>query len=290
MRNDFVALILTHGRADNVKTYDSLRKHGYTGRIVLVIDNEDDQADEYYSIYGKEDVVMFNKAEKAKVCDVGDNFGKRNVVLFARNSCHEIARQLGYRYFIELDDDYASFSFRHDSQWVFREKNTYQLDGVFEMMVWFLQRDERIKAVCMTQHGDYVGGAGGSFGDIKLHRKAMNAFVCDVERPFQFYGYLNEDTTTYTLLGGRGDIFFTLPTICLGQAQTQLQRGGADRGVFGWRYLQEEFLHGDVLPQYSQDFGNGCSRQAHSPQGELENSSAEDNQGGMEEEVKWRPF
>lgn len=226
MRNDFVALILTHGRADNVKTYDSLRKHGYTGRIVLVIDNEDDQADEYYSIYGKEDVVMFNKAEKAKVCDVGDNFGKRNVVLFARNSCHEIARQLGYRYFIELDDDYASFSFRHDSQWVFREKNTYQLDGVFEMMVWFLQRDERIKAVCMTQHGDYVGGAGGSFGDIKLHRKAMNAFVCDVERPFQFYGYLNEDTTTYTLLGGRGDIFFTLPTICLGQAQTQLQRGG----------------------------------------------------------------
>ena len=44
MRNkDFVAFILTHGRADNVITYNTLRNHGYTGRIVLIIDDEDTQ-------------------------------------------------------------------------------------------------------------------------------------------------------------------------------------------------------------------------------------------------------
>ena len=47
--NDFVVFILTHGRADRVITYNALRKSGYTGRIVLVIDNEDTQAREYIS-------------------------------------------------------------------------------------------------------------------------------------------------------------------------------------------------------------------------------------------------
>ena len=39
--DDFVALILTHGRPDNVKTVDALAKHGYTGPWALVIDDED---------------------------------------------------------------------------------------------------------------------------------------------------------------------------------------------------------------------------------------------------------
>lgn len=41
MRSDFVAFILTHGSADSVITDKTLRKCGYTGPIVYVIDNED---------------------------------------------------------------------------------------------------------------------------------------------------------------------------------------------------------------------------------------------------------
>lgn len=41
MRSDFVVFILTHGRADSVITDKTLRKCGYTGPIVYVIDNED---------------------------------------------------------------------------------------------------------------------------------------------------------------------------------------------------------------------------------------------------------
>lgn len=39
--NCFVALILTHGRPDNVHTVKTLRKCGYTGDIIIVLDNED---------------------------------------------------------------------------------------------------------------------------------------------------------------------------------------------------------------------------------------------------------
>jgi len=46
MRSDFAALILTHGRPDRVHTYFALRNAGYTGRILIVIDNEDKTADE----------------------------------------------------------------------------------------------------------------------------------------------------------------------------------------------------------------------------------------------------
>lgn len=37
--NCFVALILTHGRPDNVHTVKTLRKCGYTGDIIIVLDN-----------------------------------------------------------------------------------------------------------------------------------------------------------------------------------------------------------------------------------------------------------
>ena len=51
MRSDFVAFILTHGRADSVITDKTLRKFGYTGPIVYVIDNEDKAAADYYAKY-----------------------------------------------------------------------------------------------------------------------------------------------------------------------------------------------------------------------------------------------
>ena len=44
MRSDFAAFILTHGRAGSVITDKTLRKCGYTGPIVYVIDNEDKAA------------------------------------------------------------------------------------------------------------------------------------------------------------------------------------------------------------------------------------------------------
>ena len=37
--NNFAVFILTHGRADNVKTHDSLKRCGYTGKIYILIDN-----------------------------------------------------------------------------------------------------------------------------------------------------------------------------------------------------------------------------------------------------------
>ena len=105
MPNDFCAFILTHGRPDNVITYNTLLRHGYTGPIYIVIDNEDKTANRYYEVFGDK-VVMFDKLSIAKSIDEGDNFDGRRAIIYARNACFDIAKKLGYTYFIELDDDY----------------------------------------------------------------------------------------------------------------------------------------------------------------------------------------
>ena len=99
---DFAVFILTHGRADHIITLDSLNRAGYTGPLYIVIDNEDNQRDRYYELYGDR-VVMFDKRAISDTFDEGDNFENRKTIVYARNACFDIAEKLGYRYFMELD-------------------------------------------------------------------------------------------------------------------------------------------------------------------------------------------
>ena len=54
----------------------------------------------------------------------------------------------------------------------------------------------------------------------------MNSFVCSTDKPFKFFGGLNEDVNTYLVLGKKGDLFFTTHLASLKQKQTQKINGG----------------------------------------------------------------
>lgn len=224
MRSDFVAFILTHGRASSVITDKTLRKCGYTGPIVYVIDNEDKKADQYRIRYT--DVVMFDKEAIARTFDEADNFEDRRAIIYARNSCFDIARNLGYKYFIELDDDYDTFSFSYGRNGDVKQRSIKQLDKIFEAMIRFYE-SAPITTVAMAQRGDFVGGKDNDIlkGE-KLKRKAMNSFICSTDRAFQFVGRINEDVNTYTTLGSRGHLFLQVPHVALNQKQTQSNKGG----------------------------------------------------------------
>ena len=86
MRDDFCIFILTHGRADRVHTLTTLKRCGYTGKVYLVIDDEDATAPDYYARYG-EQVLMFSKEAISKTFDEGDNFNDRRTITYARNAC-----------------------------------------------------------------------------------------------------------------------------------------------------------------------------------------------------------
>lgn len=225
MSTDFAVFILSHGRADHVLTYDTLRKQGYTGDIYIVIDNEDDQVEKYKKNFDK--VVIFDKLEISKQFDAGDNSKDRRTIVYARNASFNIAKKLGIKYFMQLDDDYTEFRFTANREWDFLTAKTKikKLDTAFDTLLEFYKSIDA-KSIAIAQGGDFVGGENSNVFKKRLARKAMNSFLCSTERPFTFIGRINEDVNTYCRLGSTGDVFFTVAQLRLEQKRTQDNRGG----------------------------------------------------------------
>lgn len=225
MRPDFAVFILTHGRPDRVLTYKSLRRCGYTGPIYLVVDDEDSALDRYRATYGDQ-VLTFSKEKVAQHTDAMDNLPGRNVVLYARNACFDLAESVGVRYFMQLDDDYSRFDHRFSAGALPDQAWIRSMDTVLELLVaWFAITP--FASIALGQGGDYFGGRDStSLESIKATRKAMNSFLCDTQRRFSFLGRLNEDVNAYTALQRAGLPFLTVLQISLNQMQTQAKSGG----------------------------------------------------------------
>lgn len=221
----FAVFILSHGRPNNVITLNTLKKCGYTGDWYIVIDNEDDTADEYYKNFGRERVIMFDKLAVAQTFDTADTFEDRRTIVYARNACFDIAKRLGIKYFLELDNDYTGFMHRYIDGGKLRSISTKNLDKVFDMMIKFMN-DTGAITVAFAQGGDLIGGVSNKNFHKKVLRKAMNSFFCDVDKPFQFVGRVNEDVNTYTLLGQQGKLIMSISEFMLNQKQTQSNAGG----------------------------------------------------------------
>jgi hypothetical protein len=223
--NDFAVFILTHGRPDRVVTYGTLRRLGYTGKIYIIIDNTDKQKDKYIEKYGKE-VIIFDKKEIAKTFDQGDNFNDMRAIIYARNACFQIAKDLEIKYFMELDDDYVKFDWRFNKELTYCAHVCRTFDGVLEPLVRFF-KNTNISTIAIAQGGDFIGGEGSPLAkNIKLVRKCMNSFICSTERPFKFVGRINEDVNSYTRLASTGLLMFTTNQVSLTQLQTQQNSGG----------------------------------------------------------------
>lgn len=242
MENEkFAVLILTHGRANNVITYKTLRRCGYTGDIYIVIDNEDSQADEYRRIYGDK-VIMFDKPEIASRFDEGDNFHDRRTITHARNASFEIAEQLGIKYFVQMDDDYTEFRHKYTQSLVYISKRDIKnLDGVFAAIVEFF-KNIPASSVAMAQGGDFFGGdKGKDQSRLWLKRKCMNTFFCATDRRFPVSGRMNEDVNTYVPLGNRGKLFLTFYNVCVEQKRTQNNPGGITEAYLDWGTYVKSF-------------------------------------------------
>jgi hypothetical protein len=89
-------------------------------------------------------------------------------------------------------------------------------------MVDFYERSKAY-SIAMSQGGDFIGGTGSNKG---LRRKCMNSWFCDIEKPIQFFGHMNEDVSAYVTQGHRGKLFLTVMPLKLVQKPTQVTPGG----------------------------------------------------------------
>lgn len=225
MRSDFVAFILTHGRPDRVITYNTLRKCGYTGRIYLVVDDEDPTLPEYRAKY-KDEVLVFSKRKSLSIVDDGVNDDDFRSPLYARNVCFDLAREQGCEWFAQLDDDYNRFDYRFRPDLSPDKKNTLikDMDSVLDAFIEFSGASS-LSCAAFSQGGDWIGGAD-SCPTPRTRRKVMNLFLFHVDSKFRFMAKLNDDVTSYVVNGTRGLLSLTLMQVSLSQGETQSNPGG----------------------------------------------------------------
>ena len=238
MRDDFCVFILTHGRAWNMHTYESLKKANYTGKIIFLLDNEDKSISDYAYNFGKENCYVFDKEKVANEIDIMDLSEGRSAIVYARNVCFEVARELGYKYFLQLDDDYSNFRSRVEIDGVLRTVYIKDFDRLVEYILEFLETSNA-DTVAMSQIGDFIGGVGSKVFKDRLSRKAMNSFFCRADRPISYSGRMNEDVTTYVSWGSRGKLFFTIADVSVDHLPTQSLGGGMTKAYKeGGTYLK----------------------------------------------------
>lgn len=222
----YCVFILSYGRADKVKTYHELRSEGYTGEIRVVISDDDPQLEEYQARF-KDELITFNRNKALEVTktDMMDQMEDLSGVILARNYLFTLAREQGFTHFLELDDDYVRFEFRFPSGKQLLTQKIKNLDRAFEATFDFLDRSGAL-TIAWSQGGDLVGGLSGGNYTKKILRKAMNSFFCRVDRPFKFFGRINEDTNMYCYYGSRGKLIMQITDIDVGQTTTQTVEHG----------------------------------------------------------------
>lgn len=238
MRSDFAVLILTHGRAHDQVTFHELEKHGYTGNVYLVIDDLDEQRDEYERLYG-DSVIVFEKREYAKRVDTMTTEDELRSVVFARNAAYDIAGDLGLGYFAMFDDDLSSFMFRYVRDGRLVSAPVTEFDALFESMVGFLDTTG-VTSLNIASSGALIGGLQGVYGN-GMCWNINQAFVVRADDRLKFVGILNEDMNALLLGKDAGQVMLEAYAITKSTPQRGTNEGG---------------LHGlyDDNKQYVRDF------------------------------------
>ena len=246
--DEFAVMILCHGRPDNTPTFDTLRKYGYTGRIIIVCDDEDKTLPQYQELYPE--VQVFSKDYVATYMDAMDNSNDRRCAVYARNACFDIAEKLGLKYFAEYDDDYITHPYRWEEDGVMYRSRLANLDATFEAYLDFLETNENIFSVAFGQPGDFIGGCGSRLHKERYRRKCMNSWICKTDRRFTFNGRMNDDQLTYSLYGMRGKIFITFDFMMIDQPETQQVKGGMTDMYLGAGTYQKTFFSIMCCPSF----------------------------------------
>lgn len=261
MIDNFAVFILTHGRPKQIPTVGVLKHGGYTGPLYFLLDDEDETIDQYRAEYGEDRIKVFCKQDYYDRIDEMDITGNKKAILFARHAVFDVARDLGYKYFLMLEDDFTNIEFRYAEDVKLKVKNVKNLDRLFKAYIDWLVSTKAL-TVCMAQGGDMIGGADNPKLRERVLRKAMNTFFCCVDRPIDYRGTMNEDVVTYTTLGSRGELMLTAVDSSIVQKATQSVSGGMsetykDYGTYMKTFYAVMSMPSCVTVSMMRDYQNG---------------------------------
>lgn len=204
--------ITSHNRADKVMTYNTLKKGGYTGRVFIVIDDEDEQLDLYVKNYGSA-IIVYNKEKAMSECDTVINTGLKKSVTFARIAVEKIAQKSNLDAFAILDDDILNLRYRIIEDGKVKSMSVRSgLDKVFEYYYSFmLQNDIAVTSFCSPMF--YVAGTHNLATRLTKSREAYQIFLRNPKFKLNWVGVMRQDMLTNSLTEQIGYVWLTLPYI-----------------------------------------------------------------------------
>lgn len=186
----FAIYILTNGRPNHQYTLDFLRK-SFKGDVFLCCDNEDKTLEEYRKNYG-EQVVVFNKNEWVSKSDPMDNFRSKNSVLYARNAVFQLAKDMGYEYFVMVDDDVTGLSFRYEKNGKLVGKPVKDFNKVSSVILEAMD-NTGTDFFSFGLDKIYIGGLANGQYQKKIIDKVYCFVFCSTEQQHFYKGIMNED-------------------------------------------------------------------------------------------------
>ena len=212
---NYAVFICTHGRPDKQHTLETLRRCGYTGKIVLVVDDEDDTLTELMlKTYGKAEIVEFRKQHYIDKSDTGTNENQRKCILYAKNFCEDMAKEDGLDAFIIADDDILNFRYRYvDGDKLKSQKITNNMDKVIESYIeCMLNCDITATGFGFTQFY-FSGSESFSNENMQKYRVPYNFVFRNVKHEVNWMSWFGEDIITSVYYGRLGQIWTAIPYV-----------------------------------------------------------------------------
>lgn len=176
-------------------TYRTIRRHGYTGKVCIVVDTTDAEIEFYKNRFG-ENVLVFDKAE-SPATDYLINEPMERRVIYARNWVLKDARRRGEVTIACMDDGITGFKAVKEVAGKLQRVNVTDLDTVLCAMAKFLEANECLWACSGLMSNMYFGGAHGqNWKDQWIFPVFGGWYVCRTDRITNFIGDTNEDTVT----------------------------------------------------------------------------------------------
>lgn len=227
MIKKFAIFILTHGRPHNQITVNTLQKLGYDGDLYLVVDDQDATFCEYVEEWGADRVIRFHKDYFIRNTDTGLRPPVPKFAVFARNAIEYIAKEMGYKTFMMLDDDITKFRIRLPEG---DSLKSYQFNGQFNSIIensvnYVLDCD--IACLGLGFCNLYIGGVGNFNKENPRQRLCAEAFIRNTAHPIAWRLNMVEDMITSIDAAMKGDVWFQFLPI---QCEILMNEGAVDGG------------------------------------------------------------
>lgn len=223
-----VIYICTHGRPDKQITLKALRDAGYTGKIILVLDDEDETISGYYDNLDMcDDFVFFKKQSIIDTTNTTSSPPNRKTILYAKNACEIDAEKRGLDVFAICDDDIPGFRYRYVEDGSCKSLTiTHNMDKVIQSYMEYLL-DSDITATSFGMAQFYFSGENCFSPETMLKWRVPYTFVFrNAKHTVDWVSDYGEDITTAIECANQGKFMMASPFVQMNLSPMGVGEGG----------------------------------------------------------------